>query len=176
MGDMVASTETRTHASSGDFASEAALVDAFVSKLKRGRTPFGKLDLVTEWDYRSGSVDVLARDRKCTLVAFEAKLTNWRRAFQQAFRNTAYANRVYVLLPSKVSHRAMKDAAEFAFRGIGLCSFDGRTVDVLLEAQDHDPLLRWIRERAHAHFDGLHAHTTRRSGQSRRSILSSAQL
>jgi predicted nuclease with RNAse H fold len=137
------------------FSSEAALVECFVEKLERGRTRYGRVEVVTEWDHRSGLVDVLARDSKGTLVAFEAKLENWRRAFDQAYRNTAYADRVYVLLPPTAAQRAMQNREQFELRGIGLCSFDGRASRVLIEASDHDALLKWVRARAHEHFDTI---------------------
>ncbi len=137
------------------FASEATLVEAFVQKLARGRSPWGKLELATEWDHKSGSVDVLGRTRQKSLIAFEAKLTEWKRAYMQAYRNAAYANKVLVLMPAATVHRALAEAAEFELRGIGLCSFDGREIRVLIEPKEQDELLRWVRERAHTHFNSL---------------------
>lgn len=137
-----------------EFSTEACLVEGFVGMLESGRTPFGVTQVATEWDHRSGFVDVLARDLEQTLVAFEAKLADWRRAFMQAYRNTAYANRTYVLLPEKTVHRALCHREEFEFRGVGLCSFDGITVRILIEAAAQDPLLRWLHALAHEHFDG----------------------
>lgn len=137
------------------FASEAALVESFVEKLGRGRTRYGRVEVATEWDHRSGVVDVLARNAHGALFAFEAKLENWRRAFDQAYRNTAYANRAYVLLPPAAAQRALQDKQQFQLRGIGLCSFDGRAIRVLIEAADQEALLTWVRARAHQHFDTI---------------------
>lgn len=137
------------------FASEAMLVERFVGALQSGRTHFRSVQVSTEWDHKSGFVDVLVRDCSETLIAFEAKLSDWRRAFLQAYRNTAYANRAYVLLPTRIAHRALKAREEFEFRGIGLCSFDGTTIQVLVEAAEQDVLLGWLRSRAHAYFNGL---------------------
>lgn len=138
-----------------DFTTEADFVDQFVGKLAKGRTAFGRVQITTEWDHRSGFVDVLTRSRRKGLVAFEAKLDNWKRAFHQAYRNTAYANKSYVIVPGNVADRAMRDREEFELRGVGLCSFDGTAVQVLIEATEQDALLRWLRERAHEHFDTL---------------------
>jgi hypothetical protein len=138
-----------------DFATEADFVDRFISKLAKGRTAFGRVQIATEWDHRAGFVDVLARNRRKGLVAFEAKLDNWKRAFHQAYRSTAYANKSYVIVPGNVANRAMRDREEFELRGVGLCSFDGSVVQVLIEAAEQDALLRWLRERAHEHFDAL---------------------
>ena len=138
-----------------DFATEADCVDRFVELLAKGRTAFGRVQITTEWDHRSGVVDVLARHRRKTLVAFEAKLDNWKRAFHQAYRSTAYANKSYVIVPEHVASRAMRDREEFELRGVGLCSFNGSAVQVLLEATEQDALLRWLREQAHEHFDTL---------------------
>lgn len=138
-----------------DFASEACLVESFIGKLQSGRTAFGTVQIATEWNHRAGLVDVLARDGSSALIAFEAKLTNWRRAFAQAYRNTAYANRTYVLLPEKIAHRALRYREEFEYRGVGLCAFDGRKIEISIEAIEQDPLLVWLRERAHEHFNGV---------------------
>lgn len=137
------------------FQSEAALVEQFVRVLGTKRTFFGKVDITTEWDHKAGLVDVLALDRSNSLIAFEAKLADWKRAFHQAYRNTAYANRAYVLLPANVAHRALRNREEFEYRGIGLCCFDGSEVEVLVEASEQEPLLEWVRRNAHKHFGEL---------------------
>lgn len=149
------STKRSSHPNRNEFTTEACLVEQFIGTLQAGRTNFGLVQVTTEWDHRSGFVDVLARDGTQSLVAFEAKLADWRRAFHQAYRNTAYANRAYVLLPEKTAHRAMRDREEFEFRGVGLCAFDGEQVQVLIEAAEQDALLVWLRARAHEHFDAL---------------------
>ncbi|MCY1246307.1 hypothetical protein D9M72_595290 [compost metagenome] len=73
----------------------------------------------------------------------------------QAYRNAAYANKVLVLMPAATVHRALVEAAEFELRGIGLCSFDGREIRILIQPKEQDELLRWVRERAHTHFNSL---------------------
>lgn len=137
------------------FVTEAEFVDRFVSKLALGRTAFGKVQITKEWDHHAGFVDVLVRHRRKVLVAFEAKLDNWKRAFHQAYRSTAYANKSYVIVPTHVAIRALRDRDEFELRGVGLCSFDGKSVKVLIEASEQDALLVWLRAQAHEHFDGL---------------------
>lgn len=151
----MSSVLSKKKAISLDFSTENSLVERFLGVLQAGRTCFGHLQVAPEWDYRSGFVDILARDANQSLVAFEAKLTDWKRAFMQAYRNTAYANRVYVLLPEATVHRAMRKQEEFEFRGIGLCSFDGQNIRVLIEAAEQEPLLVWLRKRAHEHFNGI---------------------
>ena len=165
-----------THAASRtgartDFATEADFVDGFVGKLSKGRTSFGKVQITKEWDHRAGFVDVLARHRRKTLVAFEAKLDNWKRAFHQAYRSTAYANRSYIIVPANVANRALRDRDEFELRGVGLCSFDGKSVQVLIEASEQEALLTWLRAQAHKHFDALEDEFTTESGPGRCATL-----
>lgn len=135
------------------FSTEATLVDSFISSLEAGSTTFGDLQITTEWDHRSGFVDVLVRDAANRLIAFEAKLRDWRRALLQAYRNTAYADRAYILLPPRAAERAFLHRDEFERRGIGLCSLDGEKIQVLIESHQHDALLKWVRSRAHDFFD-----------------------
>ncbi len=158
------------------FATEADFVDKFIGKLAKGRTSFGRVQITTEWDHRAGLVDVLARNRRQGLVAFEAKLDNWKRAFHQAYRSTAYANKSYVIVPSKVAGRAMRDREEFELRGVGLCSFDGSAVQVLIEATEQDALLRWLREQAHEHFDTLSDERGTRPTRSRSGPLQQSRV
>lgn len=158
------------------FASEASFVERFVGALQSGCTPYGSVQVSTEWDYNSGFVDVLARDRSQALLAFEAKLKDWRRAFLQAYRNTAYANRAYVLLPTIVAQRALQSREEFEYRGIGLCAFDGKKIEVLIEAMEQDALLAWLRTRAHEFFNGLPDERSARSQRSRSRSLSAARV
>lgn len=157
------------------FSTEAFLVERFVGVLQSGRSVFGPLQVTTEWSHRAGFVDVLARDATESLVAFEAKLTDWKRAYLQAYRNTAYANRAYVLLPEETVHRALQDREEFEFRGIGLCSFDGQQIRVLIEAAEQEPLLIWLRKRAHEHFNELPDGRSSRSRRSRSHTLPAAR-
>lgn len=129
------------------------MVEQFVTLLKEGRTPWGNLQATTEWDYRTGITDVLVRTAEGQLVAFEAKLTDWRRASHQAYRNTTFAGRVYVLMPVRAAERARAHEAQFAKYGIGLCSIDADRICVLIEAPETEPLLPWLHKRAHSFFD-----------------------
>lgn len=166
----------RTKAKAQEFSTESCLVERFVGALQAGRTRFGSVQVTTEWDHRSGFVDVLARDGSQALLAFEAKLADWRRAFLQAYRSTAYANRAYVLLPEKTAHRALRDREEFEFRGVGLCAFNGKEVRILIEAAEQDPLLQWLRARAHEHFNALPDERRRRPNRSGSRSVSAAQF
>lgn len=71
------------------FKTESELVDSFVGALLLGATCWGKVQLVTEWWHPSGATDVLVRTERRGLIAFEAKLSNWRVALHQAYRNTS---------------------------------------------------------------------------------------
>jgi len=136
------------------FKTEANLVKRFVKSLRAGETSFGTLEITTEWDHRSGFVDVLARDEEKRLIAFEAKLRNWKRAFHQAYRNTAYADQAYILLPAREALKAAQYREDFEVRGIGLCSIQAGRVEVLIQAAPQEALLVWLRSRAHEFFDG----------------------
>jgi hypothetical protein len=159
-----------------EFATEAEFVDRFIGKLAQGRTTFGKVQITKEWDHHTGFVDVLVRHRRKTLVAFEAKLENWKRAFHQAYRSTAYANKSYVIVPAHVASRALRDRDEFELRGVGLCSFDGKSVQVLIEASEQDALLTWLRAQAHEHFDALKDELSVEPRRGRRADLSAMRV
>lgn len=157
------------------FRSEAELVDRVIQSLKRRNTAWGKVQLLTEWDYRSGITDVLARTNRNEVIAFEAKLTDWRRAVYQAYRNTSFASRSYVIVPSNIANRAEKSPEIFGEYGVGLCACDDRGLSVRIEARTSEPLMEWLTKRAHATFDGfLNVARTPRSHRSRQSPVPAA--
>jgi hypothetical protein len=149
------------------FESEASMVEQFVNILDEGGSPWGELKTTTEWDYRTGIADVLARTVDGRLVAFEAKLTDWRRASHQAYRNTTYASRVYVVMPAHAAERARAHETVFSKFGIGLCALDASRIFVLIEAPDTEPLLPWLHKRALSFFDETIDDLASRSGGSR---------
>ncbi len=62
-----------------------------------------------------------------SLLAFEAKLTDWRQAIQQAYRYRYYADSAFVLLPAKNASAALRNGRLFETFGIGLWTFDVET-------------------------------------------------
>jgi hypothetical protein len=102
------------------FDSEGALVDKFLTCL-RTVSPWGKVMAGVEFFYQRGRTDVVAVDDDGRVIAFEAKLLKWREALQQAYRNTCFAHRSYVVLPRHTAMLAHRYSAEFALRGIGIC-------------------------------------------------------
>jgi hypothetical protein len=137
------------------YDSEADLVQNFLSLLQDGGSPWGDVETTTEWDYRNGITDVLVRTPGRSLVAFEAKLTDWRRAAHQAYRNTTFAKQVYVVMPVKAAAKACAHAEIFERYGIGLCAVQKNGVSIIIEAPeaDDEPLLPWMHRRAHSFFD-----------------------
>ncbi|RZM19831.1 MAG: hypothetical protein EOO88_36970 [Pedobacter sp.] len=55
------------------------------------------------------------------ITAVEAKVSNWRRAIEQATRNSIFAHRSYVALPENVARRAFVESS-FQSSGIGIIS------------------------------------------------------
>jgi hypothetical protein len=153
--------------------SEAQFVSLLLVALGRGDSPLGELQTTTEWDYKTGRADVLARSACGALIALEAKLTDWRRACRQAYRTTAFVKFAYIVVPKSIAEKACAHEQYFAQYGIGLCSFDGIRLDVLIEASAEDEPLGWLTNRAHSTFDEL-AKISNGSGKRRRSRLQTA--
>jgi hypothetical protein len=86
----------------------------------------------------------VAVDNGDMLIAFEAKLTDWKTALQQAYRNTCFAHCSYVVLPSPTAFTARQYIGEFQKRGVGLCYVDGHNVVVLHESPSNQPLEPWL--------------------------------
>lgn len=125
------------------YSSEQALVEDLIRYIPEAGSPWRSEQIATEFFYGGGWSDVLVL-HEGQLVAIEAKLTKWRDALHQAYRNTSFAHRVFVCLPSDAAQRAMRYAGEFARRGVGLCTvLDGQIV-IIHEARAHAPLQPWL--------------------------------
>lgn len=73
------------------------------------------------------------------VVAIEVKVSDWRRAIQQAIRNTIVAHRSYVALPSRVASRIHEDTLLKA-NGIGILTIsDDGDVKISRRARKSQP-------------------------------------
>jgi len=63
-------------------------------------------------------------NEKQIAIAFEAKLSNWRRALFQAFRYKAFVNKSYVIMDDEFVNPALSQKARFKRSNIGLLSID----------------------------------------------------
>lgn len=130
------------------FSTENNLVDAFISYLGTDSSPWATRAVVREFDYVSGRTDILSLSLGNEIIAFEAKLSNWRKAIHQAWRNTSFANQVYVVLPRQHSTAAIKNRGEFDERGVGLCVVDEDGVQVVIQGSPNQPLMPWLNRKA----------------------------
>lgn len=130
------------------FDTEQMLVDQLLLLLETDATCWGPVRTTSEFFYSRGRTDVLALGDGDTLIAFEAKLTDWKTALQQAYRNTCFANSSYVVLPLSTALMARQYLGEFQKRGVGLCYVDGENVIVLHESPLNQPLEPWLASEA----------------------------
>jgi hypothetical protein len=136
------------------FDSEKALVEVFVAQLSADASPWGSLQVATEFYYQRGRTDVIAYTSEDSILAFEAKLQDWREALQQAYRNRCFAHRSYVVLPKMTAIRAHKCSAEFDRRQVGICYMDGCAVVILHDPAGAEPLQPWLLQQAKSHVLG----------------------
>jgi hypothetical protein len=136
------------------YSTEQMLVDSFVALLESEGTPWGLVRCAREFDYMRGRTDVVAVAGSNTLIAVEAKLTDWKCALHQAYRNTCFAHRSFVLLPKARALIALGFLAEFEKRGVGLCYIDGADFVVLQDSPHTPPLEPWLASEAISHVDG----------------------
>jgi hypothetical protein len=59
-----------------------------------------------------------------SIISFELKLKNWKRAVKQAFRYKCFSNIAYVVLPSKNADAALTNIVMFERYNVGLAIFD----------------------------------------------------
>jgi hypothetical protein len=153
---MVVLVEEGTMPSIRSFATESKLVELFVSQLRERESPWPAEALHREFDYYSGVSDVICSSAH-QVLAFEAKLKDWRKALHQAWRNTSFANRVYVVLPRESARAALCRRSEFAALGVGLCLVDDEGIEIAFESQVVDAVIPWLHKKAK---DTLRIHGT----------------
>ena len=130
------------------YTTEFGLVRQFLRVLRRGQGPWGPVRLAREFQFDRGRTDVLALTATGHLLAFEAKLTKWKDALDQAYRNTCFAHGSYVLLPRHVAERVSLHSPDFRYRNVGLCYVDGSVVSVAVSASLVAPPELWLLEEA----------------------------
>lgn len=93
---------------------------------------YGIADLVwVSWQASLNPDDMtavgLTERPKIHVMAFELKLKDWRKALQQAFRYSYFANNSVVVLPPAPARRAQQHLSDFRHLRVGLWSFEPRT-------------------------------------------------
>ena len=72
------------------------------------------------------------------IVAYEAKLANWRRALHQALGYRAFSRSVWVVMPTSGARNAKKLANVFSSNGIGLMAIDNEgRIQIEIKSRRH---------------------------------------
>ena len=136
------------------FANEKMLVDRLLDLLQSQSTFCGSVRVGPEFFYSRGRTDVVAVADDESLIAFEAKLNDWKTALHQAYRNTCFAHSSYVVLPKKTALAAFRFIGEFEKRGVGLCYVDESALVVLQVSSHNEPIEPWLAYDAVSHALG----------------------
>jgi hypothetical protein len=126
-----------------EYRRESALVEDFIGHLAV-TSPWGSVKVMIEFFYARGRTDVVALGDGGELIAFEAKLSRWRDALHQAYRNRCFAHRTYVVLPQAAAETAVQHEAEFRRRGVGLVVVSSQGVREALDAEWSAPWQEWL--------------------------------
>jgi len=118
--------------------SEERLTDALQEHLKA----MG-MKTAREVSIESKRIDIVAYDGS-ELMAVEVKVSNWKRAFQQALTYRFGADRVYIAMAEEYIHRVDRKLLESY--GIGLISM-GKSVKVMLDAKRQEHTDMELREK-----------------------------
>ncbi len=86
-----------------------------------------------------------------TIVAIEAKLSDWQRALGQAYRNLQFADESWVVLDHYFHRAAANNLDRFSQAGVGLASIsESSELFVHISARTEEPFSRIKRWQAHA--------------------------
>lgn len=126
------------------YTSEACLADDFSAVLSAKKGPFSHRSSASEFYYGEGRTDFVAVDDAGEVTAFELKLSRWRDALHQAYRNSSFAHYSYVVMPAASAQRAARQSKEFARRGVGLVAVDDGCMKLCIDAKRVEPLRPWL--------------------------------
>ena len=130
------------------FKLEKHLTKRFKNIIFKSKYPFKVSKVACEFNYNSGRTDIVAATKSGCLFAFEAKLSRWRIAMNQAYRNSSFAHYSYVVIPASITKNALKEKKEFQRRGVGLCSVDSYGINIEIEASKKRPIQPWLTKSA----------------------------
>ncbi len=135
------------------YRNERGLVRDLISCLRGSKAgPWRVQEFATEFEYRRGRTDIIAVDEDGDVVAIEAKITRWRDALRQAYRNRCFAHRSYIVVPKPVAiHAASESEDEFTRRRVGLCYVERGDVIISIEAEKREPIQLWLTAQALVH-------------------------
>jgi hypothetical protein len=134
------------------YRTERSLVNDLSSVVKDRNGLVSCHKIAHEFDYASGRTDLLGLGPQDEVHAFEAKLSKWRKALDQARRNTCFAHYCYVVLPASAANMALQFEREFVKHGVGLIVLGMQQAKLAIEPRRNDPLLPWLTKAALAHF------------------------
>lgn len=113
---------------------------------------FGRADLVwMAWLHPGRSGDFSGLElRRVRVTAIEAKLMDWRKGLQQAYRYRYFSDRAILVLPPSTATNAKEYIHNFRRLGVGLWSFDPKLARIrkLFTPRLSQPLNHSARERA----------------------------
>lgn len=127
---------------------EDELVRDFATSVKIADERIQCSSLGFEFAHQSGRTDLIGVTKKGYLIAFEGKLLQWRKALDQARRNTSFAHYSYVLLPSYSANSALRNREDFRNLGVGLVVMHNGQPKISIPARRHNPLMPWLTDTA----------------------------
>lgn len=130
------------------FRYEEDLIQIFISHIENGNGNFNFSNIIREFNYNNGKTDILGLSSEKKLYAFEAKLTKWKYAVNQAYRNTIFANYSYVVMPERLDMTVLKNIHFFEKRNVGLILVDHNSYRLVINAQRLESKRNWISDKA----------------------------
>ena len=131
------------------YSLEKHLVEDFILNLSA--SPFSdgnSTKFIKEFNYTRGRTDLVILTATNHVIAIEAKLSRWRDALHQAYRNTCFAHYSYILVPENVANLAESHSLEFDKRSVGLASISDGTIQIRHQAIWNQPLQKWLNDLA----------------------------
>lgn len=87
-------------------------------------------------------------DEQISIISFELKLKDWKRAAKQAFRYKSFSDVTYVVLPSNNTKPALNNICFFEKYDIGLAKFNiDKHFEILYKPKSRKPFSETLRQK-----------------------------
>ena len=81
----------------------------------------------------------LKNKEEISIISFELKLKDWKRAAKQAFRYKSFSNLTYVVIPMENINAALNNIQIFEQYNIGLAKFEEGHLEIIFKPRLQDP-------------------------------------
>lgn len=112
---------------------------------------YSKNNVITEPTGLFGIPDIMVKDKQ--IISIEAKLKNWKRALEQAYKYRLFSEKSYVYMDEDYINAPLKNIENFKKFNIGLVGVSEKKMTTYFEPKQEEPFSNEFHEEAIKKFE-----------------------